>query len=145
VHFEYYSYIACLRLVLPPIKTQSNGLKYTPGIKLKFKYMKLKFQTQGFTASEELTKLLYQKLAKLAQFFDRILVVEVKMRIDNSNIGESKMCNIRLVIPGNDLLANAQSKTFEEAIADAVEALKKQIEKRKTKLDVSKKTGNRLV
>lgn len=107
--------------------------------------MKLKFQTQGFTASKELTKFLYQKVAKLAQFFDKIIVAEVKMRSHNSEINESKICNIRLVIPGNDLLANAQSKTFEEAIADAVEALKRQIEKRKTQLDISKKSGIRLI
>jgi len=107
--------------------------------------MKLKFQTQGFTASEELTKLLYQKVAKLAQFFDKIIVAEVKMSSDSSDRNESKICNIRLIIPGNDLLANAQSKTFEEAIADAVEALKKQIEKRKTQLDISKKSGVRLI
>jgi len=101
--------------------------------------MKLKFQTQGFTASQELTKLLYQKVAKLAQFFDKIIVAEVKMSSDKSDIKEGKVCIIRLVIPGNDLLANAQCKTFEEAIADAIEALKRQIEKRKTKIGISKK------
>lgn len=107
--------------------------------------MKLKFQTQGFTASADLTKLLYQKVAKLAQFFDKIIVAEVKMSNNYSDTNESKVCNIRLVIPGNDLLANAQCKTFEDAIADAVEALKKQIEKRKPQLNVSKKSGNRLI
>jgi len=101
--------------------------------------MKLKFQTQGFTASQELTKLLYQKVVKLAQFLDKIIVAEVKMSCDNSYTKESKVCKIRLVIPGNDLLANAHCKTFEEAIADAVEALKKQIEKRKTQPDISRK------
>ena len=44
------------------------------------------------------------------------------------------MCEIRLAIPGNDLLANAQCKTFEEAVAQCVEALEKQIKKRKTKI-----------
>ena len=107
--------------------------------------MKLKFQTQGFTASQELTKLLYQKVAMLAQFFDKIIVAEVKMSSDNSGIAENKVCNIRLIIPGIDLRANAQCKTFEEAIADAVEALKRQIEKRKIQLDISKKSGNRII
>jgi len=100
--------------------------------------MKLKFQTQGFTASQELTKLLYQKVAKLVQFFDKTIVVEVKISSDKSDTEEGKICSIRMVIPGNDLLANAQCRTSEEAIADAVEALKRQIEKRKTKLNVYK-------
>jgi len=107
--------------------------------------MKLKFQTQGFTASEELTKLLYQKVAKLSQIFDKILVAEVKMSSVNSEVSESKLCNIRLIIPGNQLLANAQCNSFEEAISDAVEALKRQIEKRKTQLNNSKNSGNRLI
>lgn len=107
--------------------------------------MKLKFQTRGFTASAELTKLLYQKVAKLAQFFDKIMVAEVRMSSDTSEINESKVCNIRLISAGNDLRANAQCKTFEEAITDAVEALKRQIEKRKTQLDISKKSGIRLI
>ncbi len=107
--------------------------------------MKLKFQTQGFTASDELTKLLYQKVAKLSRFFDKIVVAEVKMSSNNSDTNESKICNIRLIIPGNDLLANAQSKTFEEAIADAVEALKKQIEKRKTRLELTSKSITRII
>ncbi|MEP7108945.1 MAG: ribosome-associated translation inhibitor RaiA [Ferruginibacter sp.] len=107
--------------------------------------MKLKLQTRGFTASQELTKLLYQKVARLAQFFDNIIVAEVRMSSDKWDIKESKVCNIRLVIPGNDLLANAQCKTFEEAIADAVEALKRQIEKRKTKLNVTGKSFNKII
>ncbi len=107
--------------------------------------MKLRFQTQGFTASEDLTQLLYQKVAKLAKFFDKIIVAEVRMSSDNSDVNENKVCNIRLVIPGNDLLANAQCKTFEEAVADAVEALKKQIEKRKTRLELTRKSIIRII
>jgi ribosomal subunit interface protein len=107
--------------------------------------MKMTFQTQGFTATEELTKLLYQKVAKLAQFFDKIIMAEVTMRSYNSYINEGKVCNIRLIIPGNDLLANAESQTFEEAITDAVEALKRKIEKRRTQLDIAKKSGNRIL
>ena len=104
--------------------------------------MKLKLQTQGFTASQELTKLLYQKVAKLTLFFDKIIGAEVKLSSNNSNVQENKICNIRLVIPGNNLLVNVQCKTFEEAITDAVEALKTQIEKRKPRRVISKKSGN---
>ena len=49
------------------------------------------------------------------------------------------MCEIRLAIPGNDLMASAQCKTFEEAVAQCVEALEKQIKKRKTKIIAKRK------
>jgi len=100
--------------------------------------MKLKLQTQGFTASNELTKLLYKKVARLTQLPEKITAAEVKLSCDESGSNENKVCNIRLAVPGNDLLANVKSKTFEDAIADAVEVLKRKIEKRKTRIDILK-------
>jgi len=44
---------------------------------------------------------------------------------------ENKLCDIRLIIPGNDLLVSARCKTFEEAIVQSVDGLVKQIEKKK--------------
>lgn len=102
--------------------------------------MKLKLQTRGFTASPELAKLLYQKVSKLLLLFDKIIVAEVKLNSDKSRMRDGKVCNIRLVIPGYDLMASAECKTFECAIADAVEALKIQIEKRKTQLSILRKS-----
>jgi len=46
-----------------------------------------------------------------------------------------------LTIPGNDLLASYQCKTtFEEAIAQSVDVLVKQIEKKKAKIPVRQKS-----
>jgi len=44
---------------------------------------------------------------------------------------ENKLCDKRLIIPGNDLLVSARCKTFEEAIVQSVDGLVKQIEKKK--------------
>lgn len=91
-------------------------------------------QSIGFTASEELTIFVKEKTAKLSQYFENIINSEVCLSTDKSSTKENKVCDIRLVIPGNDLLAKAQCKTFEEAVAQASDALVKQIEKHKTKL-----------
>ena len=96
--------------------------------------MKLKFQSLDFTASQELTDFIKNKVAKLKYFYDEIIWSEVCLKLDKSDTKENKVCEIRLAIPGNDLLANAQCKTFEEAAAQCVEALAKQIKKRKTKI-----------
>ena len=96
--------------------------------------MKLKFQSLDFTASQELTDFIKNKVAKLEYFYDEIICSEVCLKLDKSDTKENKVCEIRLAIPGNDLLASAQCKTFEEAAAQCVEALEKQIKKRKTKI-----------
>ncbi|MEP7143804.1 MAG: ribosome-associated translation inhibitor RaiA [Ferruginibacter sp.] len=96
--------------------------------------MKTNIQSIGFTASEALTAFVKEKTAKLSLHFENILSSEVCLSTDKSATNENKVCDIRLIIPGNDLLAKAQCKTFEEAVAHATDALVKQIEKHKTKI-----------
>lgn len=96
--------------------------------------MKTTIQSIGFTASEELSAFIKEKTAKLSLYFENIITSEVCLSTDKSSTKENKVCDVRLVIPGNDLLAKAQCKTFEEAMTQASDALVKQIEKHKTKL-----------
>src|SRR5688572_16118215 len=91
-------------------------------------------QSIGFTASEALINFVNEKTARLGQFLESIISSEVTLSLDNAVSGENKVCNIRLVIPGNDLLASAQCKSFEEATVQASDALMKQIDKHKTKV-----------
>ena len=96
--------------------------------------MKLKFQSLDFTASQELIDFVKGKVEKLEHLYDEIIWSEVSLKLEKSDAKENKVCEIRLAIPGNDLLASSQCKTFEEAAAQCVEALEKQIKKRKTKI-----------
>jgi len=96
--------------------------------------MKTNIQSIGFTASEELTAFVKEKTAKISLHFDNIITSEVCLKSEKSATNENKICDIRLVIPGNDLLASSQCTTFEEAIAQASDAIIKQIEKHKTKI-----------
>lgn len=91
-------------------------------------------QSIGFTASEALISFINEKTGRLGQFLENIISSEVSLSLDNAVSGENKVCNIRLVIPGNDLLASAQCKSFEEAATKASDALIKQIDKHKTKM-----------
>ena len=96
--------------------------------------MNIKIKSLGFTAKPQLTDFLHEKVEKLCNFYDKIISSEVCFSIDKSDTKENKLCDIRLVIPGNDLMASAQCKTFEEAVAQAAGALEKQIEKKKAKV-----------
>lgn len=101
--------------------------------------MNIKIKTLGFTAKQELTEFVHEKVGKLSQFYDKIIRSEVCLCAERSDTKENKLCDIRLIIPGNDLLASSQCKTFEEAIAQSVDVLMKQIEKKKAKIPVRQK------
>ncbi|MFN0202635.1 MAG: HPF/RaiA family ribosome-associated protein [Bacteroidia bacterium] len=96
--------------------------------------MTISIQTPSFAPKKELTMFVHEKANHLLHLYNDIISTEVCLKLDNSETRENKFCSIRLLIPGNDLLASAQCKTFEEAIAQTVNALEKQIKKRKTKI-----------
>ena len=96
--------------------------------------MKISIQTNGFKIKPRLDAFVNETVEKIARFWGEIIAAEVSLRLVNSNTTESKLCEIRLAIPGNDLLASAQCKTFEEAISKAVDIIKGKIRRKKTKL-----------
>ncbi|WP_016775915.1 ribosome hibernation-promoting factor, HPF/YfiA family [Anaerophaga thermohalophila] len=96
--------------------------------------MNITIQSVHFDASSRLEDFIRQKVGKLDQFSDDIIGAEVILRLDKSETSENKLVDIELDIPGNNLFAKKQSKTFEEAVDLACEALRKQLVKRKEKL-----------
>lgn len=107
--------------------------------------MKITIQTPCFTAKQELLNFVHEKAEQLNRFYGEIIGTEVCLRLNNSDTKENKLCEIKLAIPGNDLMASSQCKTFEEAVSKAVETIKGQIKRKKTKIIGTRnniKTGN---
>ena len=96
--------------------------------------MDIKIHSIRFDASVKLLEFITSKIRKLIQFYDDIIGAEVYLRLDHSQDLENKVAEIKLSIPGNELFAKKQSKTFEESTDLCVEALRRQIRKHKTKL-----------
>jgi putative sigma-54 modulation protein len=94
--------------------------------------MKITIQSPDFRADQKLLDLISEKVQKLGKFSDRIHEASVTLKLDRSETKENKICEIKLGIPGNDLFAIKQCKTFEEAAAKTSDALKSQIESWKT-------------
>jgi putative sigma-54 modulation protein len=95
--------------------------------------MQIQVQSIHFDADSKLIQFIEDKLRKLTTFHDRIIKSEVYLRLDKSDVNENKIAEVRLFIPGKDLFAKKQCKSFEEATDIAVDALKKQIDKHKAK------------
>ena len=95
--------------------------------------MNIQIHSVRFDADKKLIDFVHQKLEKLTQFAEDIVYVEVYLRLDKDQDRENKISEIRLELPGGPLFAKKQSKTFEEATDEAIDALKKQITKHKQK------------
>ncbi|MFN8775272.1 MAG: ribosome hibernation-promoting factor, HPF/YfiA family [Flavobacteriales bacterium] len=96
--------------------------------------MQWQVQSIHFDADHKLIHFIESRLGKLNQFHDRIIAGEVFLRLDKSDVNENKIAEIKLSLPGRDLFARKQCKTFEEATDTAVEALRRQIHKHKTRI-----------
>lgn len=96
--------------------------------------MNVTIQSVRFTASAQLEEFIQQKVNKLDQFFDNIVSAEVILKLDKSDSTENKVAEISLNVPGGDLFAKKQTKTFEEGVDLCVDALRKQLIKWKEKV-----------
>ena len=95
--------------------------------------MNIQIHSVRFDADRKLIDFVNQKLDKLTQFGEEIVNAEVYLRLDKDQDRENKISEIKLDLSGGPLFARKQSKTFEEATDDAIDALKKQITRHKQK------------
>lgn len=93
--------------------------------------MNVKIQSVKFDADQKLIDFTQGKMNKLERFLEDAIGAEVFMKLDKDSERGNKVVTIRLLVPGGDLVAEYRSKTFEESVDEAIEALKKQIEKHK--------------
>jgi putative sigma-54 modulation protein len=96
--------------------------------------MNVKIQTVHFNADEKLVNYINQKLQKLTVFHDRIVEVDVFLKLDNViHSIKDKIAEIRVHVPRHYFFVKNTSKSFEESFDEAFDSLLNQIKKRKGK------------
>ncbi len=95
--------------------------------------MNVKIQTVKFDADKKLVAFTEEKVAKLGRFSDDLLGAEVIFKLDKDVEMGNKVAVVKLNATGGELIAERQCKTFEESVDQCVDALKKQLEKHKSK------------
>lgn len=95
--------------------------------------MNVTVQSIKFTADQKLIDFIKRKTSKLEQFLDNIIEGVCYLRLENVEDEANKIVELKFNIPGSQLFAKAQAKSFEEATDIAVESLRRQINKHKTK------------
>ena len=97
--------------------------------------MNVNIQTVHFDADRKLLDLVEEKIAKLQQFHERIIKVDVYLKLDNvGHTIKDKIAEIRVHVPKADFFVKSTSKSFEASFDEAFDALVNQIKRKKEKL-----------
>jgi putative sigma-54 modulation protein len=99
--------------------------------------MKITVQSIRFNADKKLLDFIQRKADKLDTYYDQIISGEVYLKLENVENEANKITEIKLMLPGNQIFAKEQCKTFEEATDLVAESLRKQIEKHKQKKTIA--------
>jgi putative sigma-54 modulation protein len=96
--------------------------------------MNVHIQALHFDADGKLVESIKRKLDKLNQYHDRIIKVDVFLKLDNVvHTIKDKIAEIRVHVPRADFFVKASSKSFEASFDEAFEALTNQIKRKKEK------------
>ena len=95
--------------------------------------MKVNVQTPNFAADSKLIDFIEMRLEKLEQFYDKIIFADVFLKVQKTSEKQNKIVEILLSIPGGDLIVKKDAKTFEEGTDECIQALERQLKKRKQK------------
>ncbi|HEY0731549.1 MAG TPA: ribosome-associated translation inhibitor RaiA [Chitinophagaceae bacterium] len=97
--------------------------------------MNLHIQTVHFDADQKLLDHVKEKISKLQQYHDRIIKVDVFLKLDNVvHTIKDKIAEIRVHIPKADFFVKSTSKSFETSFDEAFDSLVNQIKRKKEKL-----------
>jgi putative sigma-54 modulation protein len=95
--------------------------------------MKVNLQSVHFSVDYKLREYLEQKISKLEQFFNKIIDVQVYLKLENAGQVKDKVVEIKLNLPGRSILIKQIAQSFEAGIDLATEVLKRQLVRFKQK------------
>ena len=97
--------------------------------------MNVNIQSVHFDADVKLVDYVNKKLEKLNTFHDRIVKVDVFLKLDNVvHTIKDKVAEIKVHIPKCDIFVKHSSKSFEESFDGALDSAIIQIKRKKERL-----------
>ena len=92
--------------------------------------MVTRIQSVHFDASQQLVEFVEKKVAKLEKLCEGATSLEVAMKLIKPEAANNKEVALRLSTGSGELFASKTSGTFEDALLEAIDAIKVQIEKK---------------
>lgn len=93
--------------------------------------MEIRVKSLKFNADQKLLDHVEKKVSKLEKFDEEISSVEVSLSLLERP--ENKCAKLLAHVPGDNLVIERSAASFEEAINDAVDAMKEKIKRNKEK------------
>ena len=94
--------------------------------------MNVNIQTVHFDADLKLVDYVNRKLQKISTFHDKVIKVDVFLKLDNVvHTIKDKIAEIRVDVPRHSFFVKVSSKSFEESFDNAFESLVNQIKRKK--------------
>lgn len=106
--------------------------------------MKIIIKSVNFKTGIVLQEFVREKIRKLFNHYKNIIRANVILREGKNRNQNNKLCEIRLIIPGNDLFVKKRSAVYENSVLQAVEVLQKTLNRKKTKVITNRHTFNSL-
>lgn len=96
--------------------------------------MKVNVHAVNFNVDRKLVVYVQERLDKLEKYYDKVVYSDVFFKLDNSNDKINKIAEIKVNVPGDELVVKKQCKTFEEAVVLAADTMERLLVKRKQKI-----------
>lgn len=96
--------------------------------------MNVTVQSVNFRADQRLVEFIQEKAAKLSQFFDAIIDVQVFLRVERDPEHGNKHIEMKLNVPHDTLVGNQKHATFEAAFDLLMDQMARQVKRYKDKL-----------
>jgi putative sigma-54 modulation protein len=95
--------------------------------------MKINIQDVNFNADQKLIEFTKERLNKVEHYFDRVIDVDVYLKLENTSDKENKIAELRVHVPKENIVVTKQCKTFEEAVDSACKVVERSLLKLKDK------------
>ena len=99
--------------------------------------MNINFQSVNYNADNKLIEFAEKRNKKISQFYLNIIDVFVYTKVENTNDRINKLAELKIGIPGDDVVVKKKAKSFEEAINLAADSAQRILKKHKEKQRLS--------
>ena len=87
--------------------------------------------------NSNLQKYIDKRLSKLSLYYNRIVSVDLYLNLDNQSSQANKSVELRVNIPGDDVVVGKKSESFEKSLDMAASTAERMLKRRKEKVRIS--------
>ena len=99
--------------------------------------MKINIQSVHFSMKSNLKKYIDKRLSKLSLYYNRIISIDLYLKLDNLSSQTNKFVELRVNIPGEDVAVGKKRESFEKSLDMATSTAERMLKRRKGKAQIS--------